>query len=373
MKVEGRRQRWAAIGVVATIAAALAWWGQPASSPSPSSEAGAAVPQPEPRLTSQTTMSAGVVQLMVTGNAANARGSADHWRRARAAFEQAIQRDERYAPAHAGLAQALVQLAAAGAERAESMLPTAITHADRAIELDPTLALAWQSLAQAEVQWTRDWPRAELHYRRAIQLAPGSEPPVLLLAELLAATGRADEAVAQTQAGLKSSTDSAKAHEALGRILRFTGHSAEAGPHFDTAAELDPERSTAVAWQVVTLAERGRNDEARTAVRGSTADAVSPSWAVGYADALAGRRREAVDVFNAMARQASGSYVPAIQFAYLSAALGERAQALDWIEAAVREHSPWIEMLAVDPILAPLRGDRRFAAALTALKLDGSP
>lgn len=370
MRFGGRRQRWAAIGIVVVIAAALAWWGTPASSPS--SEPGATTPPPEPRLTSQATMSAGVVQLMVSGNAALARGTGVGAQQARAAFEQAVKRDERYAPAHAGLAQSLVQLAATGAEPAKSVLPTAITHADRAIELDPTLALAWQSLAQAEVQWTRDWPRAEMHYRRAIQLAPGSEPPVLLLAELLAATGRGDEALAQSQASLRSGTGSARAHEALGRILRFTGHGAEAGEHFDTAAELDPARSTAVAWQVATLAERGKDDEALIAARGPTADAVDPFWAVGYAHALAGRRREAQDVFNAMARHATQAYVPAIQFAYLSAALGERAQALEWIETAIREHSPWIEMLAVDPILAPLRGERRFEAALSALKLDGA-
>ena len=95
----------------------------------------------------------------------------------RSAFEQAIQRDERYAPAHAGLAQALVQLAAGGAERAEQVLPLAVTHADRAIELDPAQALGWQALAQAEVQWTRDWPRAEMHYRRAVALAPRTEAP----------------------------------------------------------------------------------------------------------------------------------------------------------------------------------------------------
>lgn len=365
MKADGRR--WAVMGAVVLTAVALAWCG-PSGAPPVSDPAATAAP--EPKLTSQATLSAGVVQLMVTGNAANARGAADQWRQARAAFEQAIQRDERYAPAHAGLAQALVQLAAAGAERPDSVLPAAITHADRAIELDPTQALAWQALAQAEVQWTRDWPRAEMHYRRAIQLAPGTEAPVLLLAELLAATGRAEEALAESEAVLGASTDSARAHEALGRILRFTGHGHDAAPHFDTAADLDPTRSTAVAWRVATLAERGSADEALAVASRSGADAAAPPWAVGYAHALAGRRREAQEVFNAMARRASQTYVPAIQFAYLSAALGERTQALEWMETAVREHSPWIEMLAVDPIMAPLRGQPRFAAAVTALKLD---
>lgn len=325
----------------------------------------------EPRLTSQATLSAGVVQLMVSGNAALARGTGADAAQARAAFEQAIARDERYAPAHAGLAQALVQLAATGAERAGSVLPSAIVHSDRAIELDPTLALAWQSLAQAEVQWTRDWPRAEMHYRRAMSLAPGSPAPILLLAELLAATGRGEAARIEIRPVIEAGTESAPGQEALGRVHRFTGQEVEASRHFDRAATLDPARASALAWRAVTLAEGGQHDEALSVARDLQGQP-GAAWAVGYVHARAGRRAEALQVFEAMARQSSSTYVPALHFAYVSMALGERDGALEWIETAAREHSPGIEMLAVDPILTPLGREARFAAALQTLKLDGA-
>lgn len=370
MTGQGRRWRWVAAAVVGIVAATVVWRGRPAGSGSAGDSAEAPA-LAQPRLTSQATLSAGVVHLMVTGNAALARGTGVAAQQARAAFDEAVKRDERYAPAHAGFAQALVQLAASGTERAESVLPSAIAHCDRAIELDPTLALAWQSLAQAEVQWTRDWPRAEMHYRRAISLAPGSPAPVLLLAKLLAATGRGDQAIAEVEPVLEASAASAHTEEALGRVYRFTGRGVEAGQSFDRAATLDPARPSALAWRVVTLAEDGKHDEALTVARGLEGDAGS-QWAVGYAHALAGRRAEALEVFAAMSRVAGSGFVPAIQFAYLSAALGESTQALDWIETAVREHSPGIEMLAVEPILRPLGRDPRFAAARGALKLDAA-
>jgi tetratricopeptide (TPR) repeat protein len=368
MKVEGRRQGWAAMSVVVVMAAALAWWGQPAPPPAPDADAGAATL--EPRLTSQTTLSANVVQLMVSGNGALGRGTTEGTRQARQAYEQAVPLDERYAPAQAALAQALVQLGASGAEKPDAVLPTAITHADRAIELDPTLALGWQALAQAEVQWKRDWERAEMHYRRAMALAPQSPVAPLLLARLLVATGRSDEAVAASLAALKLGPQSSDLQVSAGIVHRFAGRIADALPYFEQALVLDPHQPAAISWRAATLAELGRLDEALDVALGAPVVGGSPApWVTGYVQALRGQSSAAEELFNALAVDASKRYVPALQFVYLSCALDRRPQALEWLETAVREHSPGVEMMAVDPILRPLRHDPRFDAALKAMNL----
>jgi serine/threonine-protein kinase len=365
MKVEGQRQRWAAMGVVVLVAAALAWWGQPAPPASEPSPAAA----PEPRLTSQATLSAGVVQLMVSGNAALARGGRADLQGARQAFEQAILRDERYAPAHEGLAAALAGLAAAGWDHPDTVLPQAVTHADRAIELDPSLALAWQALARAEVQLRRDWPRAEMHYRRAIALEQESDAAARL-AELLLATGRRDDALAGSIAALKASPASADRQASTGIVHRFAGRLDEALPYFERALSLNPLHAAA-QWRAVTLADLGRLDEAVAALpKDDDRGAGSAQWARGYVQALRGNRRAAEEIFNDLSTQASREYVPAVQFAYLSSALGQREQALAWIEASVGQHSPWIEMIAVDPVFRSLHEEPRFRTAVTAMQLD---
>ena len=367
MNEKGWQPRLLAVGVVMTISAALAWWGQPA--PSQPSDSGASAPPPEPRLTSQATLSAGVVQLMVSGNAALARGGRAETQQARAAFEQAILRDERYAPAHAGLAAALVGLASSGWDVPDTVLPLAVTHADRAIELDPTLALAWQALAQAEVQLKRDWPRAEMHYRRAISLAPESGAAALL-ARLLLATGRRDDAIAESLAALKLEPGSADRQASTGIVHRFAGRPSEALPYFEQALSLRPGQRSAAVWRAVTLADLGRLDEALSALPSEDEQAADAApWVAGYVRALRGNRAAAEEVFNALGTRATQEYVPSVQFAYLARALGERDQALAWIESSVRQHSPWIDLIAVDPTFHSLRGEPRFKSALAAMQL----
>jgi hypothetical protein len=47
---------------------------------------------------------------------------------------------------------------------------------------------------------------------------------------------------------------------------------------------------------------------------------------------------------------------------------GDRAQALEWLETALRLRDPGLEMLKTDPLLDPLRQEPRFQAIERQLK-----
>ncbi len=70
-----------------------------------------------------------------------------------------------------------------------------------------------------------------------------------------------------------------------------------------------------------------------------------------------------------MQARAASSYVPPVEIAFLLGAVGERAQALDWLERAHRQGGPWMELLAVHTAADPLRAEPRFRALLAALRL----
>jgi hypothetical protein len=65
--------------------------------------------------------------------------------------------------------------------------------------------------------------------------------------------------------------------------------------------------------------------------------------------------------------------VSAYHTAVIHAALGDTAAALEWLERAYDEQSPWIGYVAVDPRLDPLRSHARFQTLLTRARLDCRP
>jgi hypothetical protein len=59
--------------------------------------------------------------------------------------------------------------------------------------------------------------------------------------------------------------------------------------------------------------------------------------------------------------------VPAYWFALVHAGLGERDQALRYLERAYEERSTVLAYLLIDPRLAPLRGEPRFLSLVQRL------
>ena len=73
-----------------------------------------------------------------------------------------------------------------------------------------------------------------------------------------------------------------------------------------------------------------------------------------------------------LTEEAKTRYVPAYAFEAIHLALGEKDQALDWLEKNARDHAaPYSNLVKVDPYLDPLRGDPRFEALVSAI-LSGS-
>jgi hypothetical protein len=69
-----------------------------------------------------------------------------------------------------------------------------------------------------------------------------------------------------------------------------------------------------------------------------------------------------------LTEEAKARYVPAYAFAVIHLSLGEKDQALDWLEKAARDHDGLYSIFFnVDQYLDPLRGDPRFEALVSAI------
>ena len=139
---------------------------------------------------------------------------------------------------------------------------------------------------------------------------------------------------------------------------------------FARARAIDPNYSLAAFWQSLAYSSLGRNDEAMEAALAARRQmGNAPTWVVGYVHAKAGRTQEARDVLNALETRARQQDVPPLDLAFLQVALGDDEAAIGRLEQGLRQHSRWMELLAVHPVVDPLRGNPRFQRILRAMRL----
>ena len=89
-----------------------------------------------------------------------------------ACFQKAVRRDERYAQAYAGMADAYITQGTYGVPPAEEVMPRAKAASRQALEIDDELAEAYacRGCVQSVYDWS--WSRAGDDFRRAIEPNP---------------------------------------------------------------------------------------------------------------------------------------------------------------------------------------------------------
>src|SRR5262249_29215959 len=123
-------------------------------------------------------------------------------------------------------------------------------------------------------------------------------------------------------------------------------------------------------WGLALVAEQqGRLDEAITILEPISASSNNRKSSLGHAYAVAGKTARARSVLTSLREAAARSYVPSYWFALVHAGLGERDQALRYLERAYEERSTVLAYVLIDPRLASLRDDPRFLAL--ARRLEG--
>jgi tetratricopeptide (TPR) repeat protein len=88
-----------------------------------------------------------------------------------------------------------------------------------------------------------------------------------------------------------------------------------------------------------------------------------PLGMLGRLYAAQGRKEEAQKILHQLRQKREQHYTPAYSLALVYLGLGDRHEALNWLEEGYREHDGFnIGPIRIDPLLAPLRDDPRFEA-----------
>jgi TolB-like protein/Flp pilus assembly protein TadD len=286
-------------------------------------------------------------------------------------FQQALETDPQYALAWAGIADSYLLGANIRPPREE--MPKAKAAALRALELDDTLAEAHASLGRIKMFFDWDWTGAESEFKRALELNPNYATARQWFANYLIAVGRAQEAVAEINLAQELDPLSLVINTARGWVCYFAREYDQALEQYQRVLEMDPSFVQAQREIGMVYERKGMVAEALAA----TQQAISLGGEnaivltlLGRFYAVAGQRDEAEQVIARLNALASTRYTPPMLFAPIYAALGEREQALDWLERAYEDRSSPLVWLKVDPWFDDLRDDPRFADLLLRVGLQ---
>jgi len=297
------------------------------------------------------------------------RGSPEGYGLGEAAFRKAIDLDPNYAPAWAMLAKAIFWSADAVGWHAagrQKDVARALAAADKAVELAPGIPDGYVARGFLRSVKIADWAGARSDLARALQLSPANSEALDVQADLLASLGRIPEAIA---AARKATELDPLAPQPLWRLAWFhlaAGHQEESRRIASRSLELFPESAHSARTLGFALLLLGRLDEAEAAFQRSSIPAfreMGPPL-IEHARGHEEKSREALDRLIA-AYPADMAY----QIAEICAFRGERDRAFEWLERGLAVQDAGMRYVKGDPLMSPLRGDRRYGDILRKMKL----
>ena|SRR5713101_1417335 len=280
-------------------------------------------------------------------------------------FQQAIAADPNYALAYAGIADAYVLLPGYSAGTPRDCYPKAKAAAKKALELDETLAEAHTTLAMAIWLYDFDSSQATREFQRAIELNPNYATAHHWFSLGLASLGRFDDAIAEGKRAVELDPLSLVINADLGADYYLARRYDEAIAQQRKTLEMDPGFYYAHFILGEALAAKGAFEQAIEEYRKAHALDDDP-WVLGllgHAYASSGNKTEALKILDQLKELSTQRYVSAYSFAILYLGLGEKQEALRWLEQSYQDRAgsdiAWIRVYS---LLDPLRGDPRFEA-----------
>ena len=278
-------------------------------------------------------------------------------------FEEAVRLDPNYALAYAELASAhSVGLNSGGRYATEEYLK-AKAAIEKALSIDDDLAEAHSYVGVIRSNYEWDFAGAEAEHKRAIELDPNSSTAHCLYALLLATLGRPDESVAEMKLAIELEPASAGNHHSLGWIYFIARRYDDAIAEEQRALEMDPELHRAYNVLTNSYSLKGEDDKAFEAflqmgiLSGDEPAEINSLKTIYARSGWRGISERQLEEAKAKEKKGDPNYA---KLAGISIDLGQREQAIDYLQKAVDQNRFTLITLKVNPRYDPLRSDPRF-------------
>ena len=265
--------------------------------------------------------------------------------------QRATQIDPTWAPPHAAIVVPTSMLGLPPMEACAKMR----TAAGKALELDDTLSEAYYAMAWVRYQCNWDWPGTERDFKRAIELDPTNSQARHYYSHYLLGMRRFDESLNECQRALE--------RDPLSEVLNFhliwhyvwarqPDLAIEQGRK---TLEVFPNSVSGHEFQMWAYEMKGLYEQA-------IADELDSKLAARLKRAYGrfGARGYWQSRLDSALEQSKQGYVSPLDIAVFYAQLGQRDEAIAWLEKAYEERSLWMAEFINQPRFDPLRSDPRF-------------
>jgi serine/threonine protein kinase/tetratricopeptide (TPR) repeat protein len=297
-------------------------------------------------------------------------GNPEHYRRARQAYEKAIELDPEFAAAYAGLAMSEAFSADVSAETTAGLAEgrrRALAAVTRALSLDPGLAQGYMARGYLRLTTTWDWTGGQEDLERALSLDPGVADLHVQYSELLACLGRLGDAISEARTAIDLDPLSAGAWQALGSYLKAARQFPEARRTLNRVIEIVPESDQAhFALGTLSLLE----GDPETALREFTRREVREGgrlMGAAMAEHDLGHPTVSQQSLEKLVSKYAASW--AVQIAGVYAWRGQPDEAFRWLDRAYAQRDAGLSALKIDPFIARLHDDPRYVQLLRKLGL----
>jgi len=311
-------------------------------------------------------------QLYLKGRYHWSKRTPDEIKKAIELFQQAVNKDPRFALAYAGLGDSYA-ISSSGLPPQERF-PLARAAALKALELDESLAEAHTSLALVQYKYDWNWSAAESSFRRALDINPHYETARHWYGEMLGLMGRFDEGLGELRSAQEMDPLSAITRADTCTTLYRAHRYDDAVRECRAAVEMDPNFWIPHWFLSWTYELKGMKDEAvaedleMRKLRGMPAETLSQLKAVYASSGWTGYWRKTLEL---MTTESQPNYTQPFYIAKIYFRLGDREQTFAWLEKSFAAHDDGPVQLNSEPLLDPLRADARFTELVKRVGVNG--
>ncbi len=294
-------------------------------------------------------------------------------------FNAAIELDENYALAWAGLADCYLITAdymyVASTDSIRYYFQKAKDAAINALEFDPSLSEAFATIAYIKLNYEWDWYGAVKDFERAIELNPYYGTAHQWYANALTVLNQHDKAIAEAKLAQQIDPLSPIINRNVGRRFYFAHQYEQAIEASLNALSINSDFFPTLWTLSLSYLQNENNNKAiqemQRAVKYSGDDLFVKAL-LGYVYGTAGKQEEAQIILNEVIETSKYKKIPGIAFAVIYIGLGENDNAMNWLEKAYEERSNYLIYLNSNPIYDPIRSEPRFIELVKKMNFPNS-